>query len=212
LPQLDPDSEYFKVDQLTAFAHQVARSLLGAGLPPNQPKVKLLFSNAADATFAGAAILDTDLQVSVLDHPFQSAPQDGAFVVVGPKAETTEADVPAAALQRLLDLADTRLIILINPRVEAASCLSAFEPAYLMRPLSVGYLRNQFAKQVERVRACLLRCYPHEWSVLFEQPDAPPRQRWEYAGRFTTQPKQAQLEELLRAKLTSVRDRDVGSL
>ena len=79
--------------------------------------------------------------------------------------------------------------------------LSTFEPAYTMRPLSLAFLRDQYADHVERVRACVLRCYPHEWSVLFEQEG-----EWCYAGRFDSQPPPEQLESMLEDALTSRRN------
>ena len=54
--------------------------------------------------------------------------------------------------------------------------LPGFETAYLTRLYSVGYMQDQFAKQLDRVRAFLLRCYPHEWTVLIENPFQPAQQ------------------------------------
>ncbi len=89
-----------------------------------------------------------------------------------------------------------------------------------MRMLTVGFLRDQFAAAIERVRACELRCYPHEWAILFERPPSPATATatattastaanplWEYAGRFTARPSDAQLQTLLHGALTKSRNR-----
>ena len=102
-----------------------------------------------------------------------------------------------------------------------------------MRMLSFAYMRDQSATQVSRVSACLLRCHPHEWSVLVDeapingsasaQPAGAARRarRWKYAGRFAKQPPATDLETLLAATVTKLRDargleearrrRDVGA-
>jgi len=107
-----------------------------------------------------------------------------------------------AALSRLMTVAAGRLVVLINPRLGGDSAiLESFEPAYFMRPLSLAYLKDQYAKQVDRVRCCLVRCYPHEWSVLYESEGA-----WRYAGRFEQQPLAEELEAKLRESITKERN------
>ena len=61
-----------------------------------------------------------------------------------------------------------RPVILINPRLGNSPLLNEFESAYLLRPLSFGYMEDQYATQVKRVGACVLRCYPHEYNVFFD--------------------------------------------
>ena len=72
-----------------------------------------------------------------------------------------------------------------------------------MRMLSLAYMRDQFAKQVDRVNACVLRCEPHEWSVLVDAGTLGAR-RWKYAGRFDAQPEAKQLEQLLQSTLSKL--------
>ena len=210
-PELDPTSgESFRITELTAFAHDIARPLLDLGLPASKSHVKLLFASSADATLAGSSIFTTSMPVSVLGHPNAIGPRDGAFVVVAPSAADRAVNAEAA-LSGLLQQAGGRTVVIINPRLGNAPLLSTFETCYLMRRLSVAYLVDQTAQQVDRVHACLLRCYPHEWSVLFERPRAATKsaltaQPWRYAGRFTTQPAPEQLEALLQREITRARD------
>jgi len=215
-PELDPSCESYRPNEMISFAHNLALPLLDAGLPASKPHVKLLFSSVTDATLAGASILTTSMPVSVLGDPSSIGLRDGAFVVVAPQAAGGSSAIAEAAIDGLLKEAAGRLVIVINPRLGNSPALSTFEPAYLMRPLSLGYLRDQYAKKVDRVRACLLRCYPHEWSVLFELPRGVTAvdvqtadkggQCWRYAGRFTSQPRAEQLEALLQREMTRARD------
>ena len=208
-PELDPASPNFKQQELVAFAHDVAQPLLErAGLSKSQPHVKLLFSNSKDATLAGASIFTTSLPVSMLGHPSAVGPRDGAFVVVAP-SPSKDIDTERA-LADLLEQSGQRLVVLINPRMGNSPLLNTFESAYLMRPLSVGFMRDQMAKQVERVPACLLRCYPHEWTVVVAQPgDARASRvdaRWRYAGRFARPPRPEEIEKLLAQEIQRARD------
>ena len=224
-PELDPASGRCKLPELTRFALDVAQPILTSGLlPASLPMVKLLFSSPADATFAGASIFDTRLPVSMLGHPNAVGPRDGAFVIVAPSTndETLPSEAAAnAAVEQLLQQAAGRLVVLINPQLGANPLLlDSFEPAYLMRPLSLAFLEDQYADKVARVRACVLRCYPHEWQVLFEPPGssigaggregagapAKPTRPWRYAGRFDRPPRTEQLEALLRDQLTRERN------
>lgn len=146
LPELDPTSEAFRASELIAFAHMLALPLVEGqlGLSAARPMVKLLFSSVADATLGGSTILTTSLPISVLGDPSAIGPRDGAFVVIAPDA--SEASVNAdAALAALLDAAGSRPVILVNPRLGGSALLQTFESAYLLRPLSVGYLRDQCA-------------------------------------------------------------------
>jgi len=207
-PELDPSSGACRLPELVRFAQDVAQPLVGSGLlPASLPMVKLLFASSADATFAGASVMDTSLPVSVLGHENAVGPRDGAFVVVAPSARPSEPQLATdaaveAALSRLMTVAAGRLVVLINPRLGGDSAiLESFEPAYFMRPLSLAYLKDQYAKQVDRVRCCLVRCYPHEWSVLYESEGA-----WRYAGRFEQQPLAEELEAKLRESITKERN------
>lgn len=206
-PELDPASGAFRVPDLVRFAHSVAMPMAGMGLPAGRPHVKLLFANAADATIAGAAIMSTDTPVSCLGHPSALGPRDGAFVVVAPS--TAERSVACeAALADLLVAAAGRPVVLVNPRLGNSPLTDGFEPAYLLKPLSLGYMKDQFAEQVTRVGACLLRCYPHEWTALFDAGGGgtAAEREWSYAGRFAAPPRPEALEELLRASVQRARD------
>ena len=88
-------------------------------------------------------------------------------------------------------------MVVLNPRGFDSVLREGFEAAYLMRHYSVAYLQDQYAQRVSRVRACLLRCFPHEWGVLFEDPFQPARRgagaaspgsSWRYAGRCRVEP------------------------
>jgi hypothetical protein len=208
VPELDPLSPSFQPQELVGFAAEVAEPLISrAGLPRSRPHVKLLFGSPADAALAGASIQITDLPVSVLGHPSALGPRDGAFVVVAPTASSDAVDAERA-LSDLLEAAGQRVVVLVNPRLGNAPLLQTFEACYMMRPLTVGFLRDQRAQQVERVPVRLLRCYPHEWAVLHGPPGDgnQPATQWRYAGRFTRQPKPEQIERLLGEQLTRARD------
>ena len=211
-PELDPASPSHRKQELVNFAHDVGQPLL-SGLPVSKPHVKLLFSTFADAALAGASIMTTSLPVAMLGTPTAVGPRDGAFIIVAPTS-SDEIDVERA-VSDLLQIAGGRLVILINPRVGNAPFLSTFEQAYLMRPLSVGYLRDQLADQIERVPACLLRCYPHEYSVLMVEPGGDARERasasWRYAGRFKQQPQADEIERLLQDEMTKARNEAMRS-
>ncbi len=73
-------------------------------------------------------------------------------------------------------------------------------------------MRDQLARQVERVPACLLRCYPHEWSLLVGAPGGGvdrAKAAWRYAGRFQREPRQEEIEKLLAAEITKARDEGI---
>lgn len=205
-PELDPSSAAFRVQELVALAHELALPLR-AGLPAARPHVKLVFANAADATLGGASIQSTDTPVSVLGHASCVGPRDGAFVVVAPSlAERSVAVEPA--LSALLQQAAGRPVVLLNPRLGNSPLAAAFEGAYLLRPLSLGFMADQTATQVTRVGAVLMRCYPHEWCALLDRGGGgtSAQREWDYAGRFDAPPSPAQLEELLRAAVQRRRD------
>ena len=234
VPELDPSNENFKPQELVSFVHDLAAPLLArARLPKSKDHIKLLFNSMGEATIAGASIMTTSLPVSVLGHPSAIGPRDGAFIVVAPTCSSGGLDTEAA-LRDLTEAAGARPVILVNPRMGNSPLLEVFgEPAYLMRMLSFAYMRDQSATQVSRVSACLLRCHPHEWSVLVDeapingpasaQPAGAARRarRWKYAGRFAKQPPAKDLETLLAATVTKLRDargleearrrRDVGA-
>jgi hypothetical protein len=47
----------------------------------------------------------------------------------------------------------------------------------------------------------MLRCYPHEWSVLAQPAEA----EWRYLGRFSSRPNPEQLEVMLRDGMSKLR-------
>jgi len=204
-PELDPASDVCRFPELVRFGQDVARPLLhSALLPASKPHVKLLFSSSADATFAGAGILDTSMPVSILGHPNAVGARDGAFVVIAPCPKERPASALEADIDQLVQQAAGRLVVLVNPRIGNTPMLDTFESAYLMRPLSLAYLSDQYAQKIDRVSACVLRCYPHEWSVLYQSADD-----WRYAGQFEAQPRPEQLETLLKEVLTRERNEKI---
>lgn len=210
-PELDPaNAEYFRPDELIGFARDLAAAALLQGnanlLPVSKPHCKLLFGDPKEATMAGAAILDTSLPVSVLGYPTAVGPRDGAFVVVAPSLRRGTGVDQEAALGALLQEAGRRPVILINPRLGNTPLLRTFEQAYLMRPLSLGFLVDQYADRVERVSACLLRCHPHDYGVLFDASDNGEARMWKHAGAFSRPPAPAQMEGALQKALTSWRN------
>eukprot|EP00967_Tisochrysis_lutea_P133228 scaffold233499_cov28-Tisochrysis_lutea.AAC.2 len=72
-----------------------------------------------------------------------------------------------------------------------------------VRPLTVSYLQDSTAKEMSAGGACLLRCYPHEWSVLI---DPKRRGEWSYAGRFDDRPSPSQLEAMVMQAMTGLRN------
>ena len=105
----------------------------------------------------------------------------------------------AGAIQALVSTG--RPVIVLNPRLGSSPLLSTFETAFLLRPLSLAYLRDQYAESVERRQACMLRCFPHEWRVLLQ----PAGGAWQYVGRFAARPPPQQLEDMLRDGMTRLR-------
>lgn len=209
-PELDPTSAVYKPDELVHFARELAASSILSSasslLPKSKPHVKLLFGSTQEATMAGAAVLDTSLPVSVLGYSTSVGPRDGAFIVVAPSL-TSGMDMEGA-LNALLQEAGGRLVMLINPRLGNAPILTTFEPCYLFRPLSLAYLSDQYSKQIDRVAACVLRCFPHEYSILYDAARRRQGERsdWRYAGRFSSPPQPIQIEELLQMALTDLRN------
>eukprot|EP00966_Prymnesium_polylepis_P047987 1111122-Prymnesium_polylepis.1 len=65
----------------------------------------------------------------------------------------------------------------------------------------MAFMRDQFAQAVERASACLLRCYPHEWSVLLQ----PKGEEWKYIGRFSARPSPQQIEDMCRDGMSKLR-------
>jgi len=195
-PELDPGSEYYRASELTAFASALAQPLLSSpSLPPGK-RAKLLFSSPDEAAIASRA----GLPVGVLG-PSALDSADGAYVCVFPSAAAT------TALQGLLDEAGDRPVVVLNPQLDesdprAAALLRSLEPCYCMRPLSVGYLRDQFAGQITRRRACVLRCFPHEYAVLLQDAS----DGWRYVGEFADAPSETALQALLQESLTAERN------
>ena len=92
-----------------------------------------------------------------------------------------------------------------------APLLSTFETCYLMRLLSVGFLRDQTAQEVERVPACLLSCFPHEWCLMHGAPGgggSVTTARWQYAGRFERPPRPDEVETMLGEAMTRARNEE----
>lgn len=205
-PELDPTTDQYRVTELVTFVRDIAEPLTQNGfLPASKPHCKLVFASPQDATLASAGIMSTSLPVTVLGHPQSFGPRDGAYVVIAPTLEGATIDVERA-LEDLLREAAGRLVVLINPRMGNTPLLSTFEPAYLMRPLSLAYLKDQYAKQLDRKTACLLRCFPHDWSVLFDASGRDEPTSWKYAGSFPREPLPQQIEEMLREAVTRHRD------
>lgn len=84
-----------------------------------------------------------------------------------------------------------------------ANPLSPPSPAQV-RPLTVSYMEDSTASSLSRGGACLLRCFPHEWSVLA---DPSRKGSWSYVGRFDARPSPTQLEKMLMAGMTDLRNR-----
>ena len=125
-PEFDQQSEYYQAQELVSFAYGVAEPLLGgAGLPPSNPHVKLLFGSTVDATIAAASIKTTSLPVSVLGHAQSIGPGDGAFVVVAPTSGGP-VDVERA-VEELVKAAAGRLVVLVNPRMGNCPLLQKFD-------------------------------------------------------------------------------------
>ena len=166
VPELEPTGAAFRLPQLIAFAQAMALSLLEPQeqiVVASRPTIKLLFASTADAKLSGATAPTASVAVSVLGHPSMVDPSDGAFVVVAPNVAQKSTDAEAA-LRGLLGAAQGRPVIVLNPRLGGGSAaLGSCETVYLLRPLELAYLRDQFADRVERTNACLLRCFPHEW-------------------------------------------------
>jgi hypothetical protein len=137
LPELDPTSPAFRYMELLAFVQQLGLNLLNSGtLPRSRPHVKLLFCGAADATLAGGAITYTNLPVSVLGAQTCMGEQDGAFILVTPRAGqgVGQAAAVEAAAARVLAAAGSRPVIVVNPRLGGASLLeSSCTPVYFVR-------------------------------------------------------------------------------
>lgn len=114
------------------------------------------------------------------------------------------------ALNGLMQQAGQRPVVLINPRMGNTPLLRTFEAAYSMRVLSLAYVSDQYSKQVDRVSACVLRCYPHEWGVLVDAAERGATQRtWKYAGRFSSSPQPEALEAMLQTTLTEMRNEKI---
>lgn len=199
-PEFDPGSPHFRQLRLTALATQLALPLLDDAelLPASRRRVKLIYACAADAAAASGASFVADLPVGVLGSATAVDAADGAFVLVapslqhGPAAERAVADVAAAA--------GSRPVVVLNPRLGNSGALADFERGYLCRPLAVAYRRDAYADAPTSGAGCVLRCYPHDWSVHV-QGDAGAG-RWQYAGSFPSQPTPAQIEQSIVHGLT----------
>ena len=202
-PEFDPSSPLFRQLRLSTLVMQMALPLLGRRdvLPASRPQVKVLYNTVDEATIASGSSFVADLPVSVLSSSLAIGPADGAFVVVAPSKQGAAAAAPTeSAMAGLVAAAGDRPVIVVNPRLGNSAALSGFEPGYLLRPLSVTYRKDAYAEPTQG-SGCLLRCYPHEWSVLVQ----PPAGDWFYAGRFDAQPSPQQLEAMLVDGFTRAR-------
>lgn len=123
------------------------------------------------------------------------------------------------AMERVFNDAGSRAVIVVNPRLGNFPPVDCCEPAYVLRSLEFSYLRDQYAEGLKRARACLLRCFPHEWSVLVDaegvrnarlaptlaRPAAAKALSWAYAGRFSRRPNPTQMEKMVETALTRER-------
>lgn len=205
-PEFDPDGDYYRPAELVRFAEAIAQPLLTSA---RAPRVRLLFPSPAEAMPA-RAMLAANLQVGVLGEPVAGG--DSAWICLTPPSD-------GSALTRLVDEANGRLVIVLNAQTQAdnssdeanaamslnAALLATFERAYVMRQLSVAFLQNQLARKITRRRACILRCYPHEFGVLLHTEEEA-AQAWRYAGAFSSAPREEQLQALLQDSLTRERN------
>ena len=204
-PEFDPLSPHFRHLRLASLVNQLATPLLG--LRASRPRVKLLYSTVEEATIVSGASFAADLPVSFIGSPNACEPADGAFVLVAPALRG--AAVPIEAIVAgVIDMAAGRPVIVVNPRLGNSAALQGFEPGYLLRPLALTFRQDTYATEPTTGSGCLLRCYPHEWSVLVKREpssDTPGASDWFYAGRFSAQPSPQQLEAMLVDGFTRAR-------
>ena len=204
-PEFDPLSPHFRHLRLASLVNQLATPLLG--LRASRPRVKLLYSTVEEATIVSGASFAADLPVSFIGSPNACEPADGAFVLVAPALRG--AAVPIEAMVAgVVDAAAGRPVIVVNPRLGNSAALQGFEPGYLLRPLALTFRQDTYATEQTTGSGCLLRCYPHEWSVLVKREpssDTPGASDWFYAGRFSAQPSPQQLEAMLVDGFTRAR-------
>jgi len=210
-PELDPASKNYRPEDLMLFVALIGQAIANQSLlPPSRPDVKLLFSKES-SILAGAFVMDPRMPVQAFGFPSAIGETDGAFVIVSPSLGPAFGINCEAALNALMQEAGRRPIVLINPRLGNSPVISTFTQAYLMRPLSLTFLRNQSSQQAERVTACVLHCYPHEYSILYNKAEFIARfgtkeKRWRYAGRFDAVPRPEQIEEVLGMDLMKLRE------
>lgn len=211
-PELDATSDQYSSMKLTGFAGDIALYLFNetlSRLPEHRNRIKVLFPASPDALMGGAAIHQESTRVGVLGSATAVESQDAAFIVVTPTIpETGKSDMDCeGALELLLRQAGIRPVILVNARMGNSPVLSTFQEVYMVRPLSIAYKSDQFSRQVDRVSACLLYCYPHEWNVLHDgETKDKSKRKWRFAGRFSERPKPKEIEGLLQADLQQLRD------
>ena len=204
-PEFDPGSPHYRQLRLAALATQLALPLLNDAelLPASRRRVKLIYACPADAAIASRASFVADLTATMLGSATAVEPTDGAFVLVapslqhGPAAERAVADVVAAA--------GSRPVVVLNPRLGNSATLAEFERGYLCRPLAVSYREDTYAETPTNGAGCLLRCYPHDWSVHVQEGDAGAGGGWKYAGSYPSQPTPAQIEQSIVNGLTRAR-------
>ena len=209
-PEFDPSSPHFRHLRLARLVSQLASPLLGQRdvLPASRPRVKLLYSTVEEATIASGASFTADLPVSFIGSPNACEPADGAFVLVAPALRGATVPIEAA-VAGVVGAAAGRPVIVVNPRLGNSAALQGFELGYLLRPLALTFRQDTYATEATTGSGCLLRCYPHEWSVLVKREpppsDMPGVSDWFYAGRFSAQPSPQQLEAMLVDGFTRAR-------
>lgn len=204
-PEFDPLSPHFRHLRLASLVNQLATPLLG--LRASRPRVKLLYSTVEEATIVSGASFAADLPVSFIGSPNACEPADGAFVLVAPALRGAAVPIEAV-VAGVVDAAAGRPVIVVNPRLGNSAALQGFEPGYLLRPLALTFRQDTYATEQTTGSGCLLRCYPHEWSVLVKREpssDTPGASDWFYAGRFSAQPSPQQLEAMLVDGFTRAR-------
>uniref|UniRef100_A0A7S0P073 DUF1995 domain-containing protein n=1 Tax=Calcidiscus leptoporus TaxID=127549 RepID=A0A7S0P073_9EUKA len=207
LAEFEPTGTRFRFLELLAFTQQIGLAMLERTdlFPPARPHAKLLFSAMSDATLAGGCIQYNNLPVATLGSQSAMSARDGAFIVVAPRVSGGPPQKQAEMQRRLelavcdvLSSAGSRPVVVVNPRFGASAAVDACQTAYLVRPLSVSFLQDNLAHEMSKGSACLLRCYPHMWSVMVDWASSGD---WSYSGRFSSCPAPAQLEEIVRTGL-----------
>ncbi len=199
----------FRILELAKLAQHLALGLAESTVLKPSQNVKLLFSSAADAAAAAATTQYARVPTSVLAATTALEPTDGAYVVVAPRPEPAAPLTAAAAFHELVQGAGSRPVIVVNPRLGADDNVADLCPAFHMQPLSFTFMADNLATELSRADACLMRCFPHEWTVLL---DAERRREYELAAHFDTRPTAQELEGAIHVGVTRWRDRKLRRL